>query len=280
MFGYVTVNTEELTTEQTARFKEVYCGVCTCLKGISGHTGRLALSYDCTFLALLLNALYEPEEIAGEARCITHPVRKRKYSVSEMTEYAADMNLLLFYLSALDGWEDEGKCVKYALSKLYQKNAEKVSLKYPHKTQVIQKELKRLHEIEKERVSDIDAPASCFGRLLSEVFVWREDEWAHILRDMGYALGRYIYIMDAWDDLKKDEKASAYNPLSSIRCEEDYEERVHSILMMEIAECAMAFEKLPIVQDAEILRNILYSGVWMKYVYKKDAMNRKGKKTT
>ena len=276
MFGYVNINSERLTEEEISRFKEIYCGVCRSLRLGEGHMCHLALSYDFTFLALLLNALYEPEETRGEKRCAPHPKKKQPYVVSSYVEYAADMNALLFYLSALDGWLDDKNFLKLAFSQALKKRALAVKEKYPRQANAIETEMKKLSEIEKERLNDMDAAASCFGRLLQEIFVLEEDGWSRYLRVMGYSLGRFIYFLDAWDDADKDRKTGAYNPLLAIRGNDDYEETIHNILTMEIAECAMAFEKMPILQDANILRNILYSGVWTKY-YKAKEEGNKGK---
>ena len=265
MFGYVNISQEGLTESEIGRFREVYCGVCRSLRLGEGHLCHLALSYDFAYLALLMNALYEPVEERGEKRCAPHPAKKQPYAVSRYVEYAADMNALLFYYSALDGWMDDKNYLKLAFSKALEKRARAVGGKYPRQAESIKSELKRLSEYEKERVSDMDAAAACFGRLLGEVFVYDEDEWAGYLRRMGYSLGRFIYYLDAWDDAEKDEKNGSYNPFLSIRKNDDYEETVKNILTLEIADCAMAFEKLPIVQDVNILRNVLYSGVWTKY---------------
>ena len=277
MFGYVTINRESLTEAEQNRFREVYCGVCASLRRISGHKGQMTLSFDAAFLALLLNALYEPEEERSTYRCAAHPARPRVCAVSGMTDYAADMNLILFYERAMDNWTDDKSRAALAVSKVYRKSAEAAAARYPQKSRVIQEELGRLAEIEKARLSDIDAAAGCFGRLLGEIYAPREDEWASALRRMGCALGRFIYLIDAWDDAEKDEKRGSYNPLLAWKGEADYEARVYQALTMEIAACALEFEKLPIVQDASIVRNVLYSGVWTKYVGKKEARERKGK---
>ena len=84
---------------------------------------------------------------------------------------------------------------------------------------------------------------------------------------MGAALGRFIYVMDAYDDLAEDEKRGRFNPLLELRKREDFEEMCKKILVLHIAECAREFEKLPIVNDANLLKNVLYSGVWTKYAY-------------
>ena len=276
MFGYVNISQDQLTEKEISRFREIYCGVCRALRLGEGHLCHLALSYDFAFLALLLNALYEPEEEIGEKRCEPHPTKKQPYALSKYVEYAADMNALLYYLSALDGWLDDKNYLKLAFSKALHKRALSVKEKYPRQANAIETELKRLSEIEKARLNDLDAAASGFGRLLAEVFTPNEDEWAKYLRQMGYSLGRFIYFMDAWDDADKDQKSGSYNPLLVIKSAEDYEENVHRILTLEIAECAMAFEKLPIIRDVNILRNILYSGVWAKY-YKVKEEESKGK---
>ena len=280
MFGYVTVNRDTLTEAEEKRFREVYCGVCASLHRASGQKARLTLSYDAAFLALLLNALYEPEEKTGQFRCPAHPAHRHPYAVSEMTEYAADMNVLLFYYSMLDKWQDEKNVASRAIAAAYRKKAMRAAARHPEKADAIAGALKKLTEIEKERVSDIDAAAGCFGWLLGEIYAVREDMWANALRRMGCALGRFIYLIDAWDDAEKDEKSGSFNPLLSWKGEKDYEERVYQALKMEMAACAIEFEKLPIVRDAGIIRNVIYSGVWSKYVSRKqEAQERKGKKS-
>ena len=277
MFGYVTVNTETLTESEKARFGEIYCGVCRELKLGEGKCGQWTLSYDSAFLALLLNALYEPEEKRYLARCGAHPAKKKPYALSEYTKYAADINVLLFYLSALDGWKDDKSSIKRVMAAVFKKRAMAAKTAYPRQAQAIERELEALSIIEENRENDPDAACACFGRLLGEVLVYKEDEWAQYLRRTGYALGRFIYLMDAWEDADKDAKSGSYNPLLFMRERADYEENVYNILMLEIADCAQAFEKLPIVRDAGILRNILYSGVWVKYSRRLESLQEKGK---
>ena len=95
MFGYVIANPDSLTPEQLARYKSCYCGLCRTLKARHGSVSRLTLTYDMTFLVLLLESMYEPEAETGEERCIAHPVHPHGWSASAVTEYAADMNILL-----------------------------------------------------------------------------------------------------------------------------------------------------------------------------------------
>ena len=130
---------------------------------------------------------------------------------------------------------------------------------------MIREELARLSAYEKTGETKIDEPAGCFGRLMAEIFIYGKDNWEEYLRPMGFYLGKYIYIMDAYDDLKEDIKEDNYNPLKAIYEDADYEEQVLNMLRMMLGECTLAFERLPLIEDIDILRNILYDGVWKRY---------------
>ena len=103
------------------------------------------------------------------------------------------------------------------------------------------------------------------GELLGELFVYEKDIFAEHLYRMGFFLGKFIYLMDAYEDVEKDRKKGQYNPFTGCFTQENFEEMCGSILNMMMTECAREFEKLPILENVEILRNILYSGVWVKY---------------
>ena len=106
--------------------------------------------------------------------------------------------------------------------------------------------------------------------MLGEIFVWKENDiWAEELRCMGFYMGKFIYLMDAYEDLGKDERNRCYNVLSLMRqeTEQDFETFSRLMLTSMMAECAKSFERLPILLHAEICRNVLYSGVWTKYEY-------------
>ena len=122
--------------------------------------------------------------------------------------------------------------------------------------------MRELGECERENSMDIDRAAGCFGRLMAELFVWKEDIWEKTLRKMGFYLGKFIYLMDAYEDLPEDRKKNRYNPLKELAKRPDYEEQ---ILRMMIAESTVRFEQLPCLVDVDILRNILYDGVWNHY---------------
>jgi len=268
MFGYVVVNRETLSPENEARFRAYYCGLCKALRKRHGLTGALTLSNDMTFLSIVLSALYEPEEQSGREICVNHPFKKHDWILSEAADYAADMNVMLAYHLCMDAWRDEKKPLSLAEAGLIKKGYEKVVKLYPEKCEFVGDMIRALSDVEaKGPDGDIDRPTNLTGELIGEIFAYRDDEWKKPLTRMGAALGRFIYIMDAYDDLPRDLKKKCYNPLKPIAHVEDFEDRCLDMLTMHIAECTAEFEDLPIIKDAGIIRNILYSGVWSKYAY-------------
>ena len=140
-----------------------------------------------------------------------------------------------------------------------------VTQKYPEKCKFITDRLDELSAIEARRDPDPDAGARCFGRLLGEIFAEGPDAlWRERLRVLGQELGEFIYIMDAVLDLEGDRAGGRYNAVAAF-AEGKTEDDLRYTLTMLIGECAAVFERLPVVRDADIMRNILYSGVWLRY---------------
>ena len=101
--------------------------------------------------------------------------------------------------------------------------------------------------------------------MLGEVLAYHKDEWYQLLYEMGDYLGRFIYIMDAYEDVEKDISKNCFNPFIDIYQKSGFDKRVKNMLELMIAHSSEAFERLPVLEYANILRNILYSGVWARY---------------
>ncbi len=266
MFGYIIPNLSVLDDGQKVRFRNIYCGLCHVLHERHGLRGMATLSYALTFLAILLGALYEPGETAGKERCIAHPIKRHDYVIRDPFAYVADMNVALAYHKCEDNWMDDHSIPSKTGSALLKRAYERVVKQYPEKCSAIEEWLREIHEIESKRFGGIDAPVNSTGRMLAELFCYREDYWAPSLRTMGDGLGRFIYMMDAYDDLPNDIRHKSFNPLIEYRDNADFETMCKDALTMMVADCTQEFEQLPIVQDADLLRNVLYSGIWSKYV--------------
>ena len=162
-------------------------------------------------------------------------------------------------------WKDESSKLGLVGLRLLHKSYRELEKKYPEKCKVIRKCLSLLEKCEQRGEENIDITARYFGKLMGELFVYKNDVWEKTLRNMGFYLGKFIYIMDAFDDVEKDLQKDNYNALIPLYKEEDFEEKCAEMLNFILAECTSQFEKLPCVEDAEILRNILYAGVWDKF---------------
>ena len=335
MFGYVVVNKPELKFREFDVYRAYYCGLCHSLSKRHGLSGQLTLSYDMTFLVILLSSLYEPEHSVTSKRCIVHPLKRQNIISSEFTDYVADMNVILSYFKCLDDWHDDRSVLKLAYSKLLKKGSIGKNLNnvhatsdstddgsvaatqpsavdygsvtatqssavndgsvtatqpnsdsnnqnsyftddsghlhispdysYKNKIEAISSLLDELGTREKMNETNVDVVAGLFGRIMQILFVPFDDIYAKGLGRMGFYLGKFIYIMDAFDDVEDDVKKGHYNVFSNCYTDPDFETHVKDMLTMMMAECSDAFEMLPAVDNADILRNILYSGVWNSY---------------
>jgi len=262
LFGYVTANWKELNKEQRRRYGAVYCGICRCIREQSSNLSRLGLSYDMAFLALLLMSLYEPEEVSGDHACILHPIKKRPWVENEFVRYGADMNVALAYYNFADDWQDDQKLSAKAMMGIMGKELPRIEADYPRQCAAIRDCISRLNALEKEGCPNPDEPAGVFGELMGEILTYREDLWAPHLRQMGMALGRFIYLLDAAVDYDKDKRKGKYNPYLAMGTGKDWP-RWEEYLILTMGRCTASYEMLPLVQDKDILDNILYSGVWV-----------------
>ncbi len=265
MFGYVVMNKPEIKFKDFDMYRSFYCGLCRELKERYGLSGQITLTYDMTFVILLLSGLYEPPTKKGSTRCIVHPVRRQPVRKNAITEYAADMNIFLTYYKCKDDWNDERSIPGFAFGKLLEGKVKKSEKLWSKKVQTIVSCLDELSALEKENATDIDRVSGCFGRIMAEIFAYREDVWEPALRRMGFYFGKFIYLLDAYDDVEEDVKKGNYNPFSKDYIIKGFDDRVKNMLMMMMAETCREFEKLPIIKYTDILRNILYSGVWCRF---------------
>ena len=265
MFGYVTICEPELKVKDLKKYKAYYCGLCRVLKEEYGFMGQMTLTYDMTFAIILLSSLYESVADLETHRCKVHPVKKQMMLKNEITSYAAAMNVLLAYYHLDDDWQDDRKISSLMSKSMIYGKVKKIIDKYPRQSEAIRTSLAELSLCERDNSTDIDRTAGCFGRLMEELLLYREDMWEKSLRKMGFFLGKFIYHMDKYEDLTKELKKDKYNPLRKIYAEPEYEERIRQILCMMIAESTAEFERLPCLVDVDILRNILYDGVWSRY---------------
>ncbi len=276
MLGVMMVRKDELKFREYDRYRGYYCGLCRAIGKRCSSVCRMALSFEMTFLAMLHTSLYEPETSCGKYRCLFHPVTKKMMLSNEAIDYAADLSALVSYYDLRDGWEDERRADKLAASELLRRAARRAGERLPRQKEAVERYVEKLHEIEKKNDQNLDAAANLTGEMLAELYVMREDVYAKDLRELGFYLGKFIYLCDSYEDIERDIKKKNYNPLIARCGDEAFAVHCEQMLSDMMARAAMAFERLPLLEDAEIMRNILYSGIWLRFEHALE--RRKAKK--
>ena len=272
MFGYMIANPNDLNEAEKQRYNGIYCGLCYRLGKQHGQLARLGVTYDLTFLILLLASLYEPAEKQGTLHCPAHPVHKHPYTVNRFTDYAADLTIALTYYKCLDDWQDEHQWLKRGYAGLLKSAYAKVKTRLPRQCEMIQACMQDLNRIENAKGSP-DEATQTFGRLMGECFVESDDLWSGMLRQLGSQLGHFIYLMDAFMDYDEDIKKGTYNPLVVLGAKPH---QLPEALNIYMGMAADVFERLPLVQDLHLLRSIVYNGVWQKYQARLAKQERSG----
>lgn len=266
MFGYVRINKMDLTFREFDYYKGYYCGLCKYLKENHGEVSRLSLNYDITFLILILTALYKLDSDITYERCIANPLKKKMRIVNEITEYAASMNILLSYYKLEDNLYDDNGIKDKLAYELYKGKLKKAYEKYPQKAEYIKQQLGNLRELEKQESKSIDKVSNTFGNLMGEIFVYKKDEYEQNLRNIGFNLGKYIYILDAYEDLEEDNKKGRYNPfIDYIDKKEELKNKVDRLISMSLGMATKNIEQLNLEFNKSIIDNIIYSGVYLRY---------------
>ncbi len=277
MFGFLMADLGHLTEEENLRYRSAYCGLCRSIRKRYGQLSGVILSYDLCFLVLLLQSLYEAEERKGENTCPRHPFKQKAWWQCCYTDYAADMSIALSYLKMQDDWQDDGSIVSWGAAAALKNAYREVFRRYPRQCKAIEEAVEDLHHLEKEKKEDPDAAARTCSVFMAEIFAYREDRWTECLRRFGASLGLFLYTVDAMTDLNRDSLRGSYNPYRRYYGCSNNEEHFRAILKMILGECLFWFDKLPLVTDAGILKNILTYGLWTefdkKYVKSSKAKN-------
>ncbi len=277
MFGYVVPDKPELKMREYDVFRGYYCSLCKTLGRSYGQVSRLTLNYDLAFLYILLDSM-SPIPIGGKRqRCIAHPIKKRFIIFSNIfAEYTSDMNIILMYYNLEDKWDDEKNIIGGSGVLALKRAFKKANKKHPEKCTAIEKHLKTLSYLEKQGCNSMDEVAEEFATIMREIFECghiKDENERKTLGWMGYNLGRWIYILDAYDDIEMDVKHGSYNPLVSQydfkgddinAFKESIQEKVNFSLTYSLSEVEKAYSLLGIEKNKGILDNILYSGLIVK----------------
>lgn len=275
MFGYIMPEKPELKIKEFDVYRAYYCGVCKSIGKRHGQLKRMTLTYDAAFLALLLCSVLSIKTGMSKERCIVHPVKKSFVTHNEIIDYSSDINIILAYNNMKDKWKDDRSKVALAGMAAFKRSYKKLVVEYPQKCAIINQRLGDLAILEKEKCASIDMASEPFAKLMEEVLDYNklDDKTRQILRWMGYNIGKWIYLIDAFDDLEDDVKNSSYNPFlihfkyngqDVSVFKEEIKNQVEFTLLYCLGEASKAFELLSTKENKGILENILYMGMLSK----------------
>ncbi|MGE4548582.1 MAG: DUF5685 family protein [Intestinibacillus sp.] len=271
MFGFIRPVKSELRVREMERFQSVYCGLCHAIRRRYGRVHTLSLSYDMTFLTLLLEGLLPKGAAEARQRCDASPVRaKCVLCEDEAIGFAADVSVLLTYHKLQDTVADDRGAKRLAalgLRQFSERGYHKARAAQPELDRVMADCLQELSLVEKAKTPSIDRAADPFARLLAACApAWEDEGVRRILQELLYHVGRWIYLIDACADLADDWKTGSYNPVA-LRYElaspslETVKEPLERTLERSLASIHAAFQLLDIRRDREILENIICLGL-------------------
>lgn len=269
MFGYVKAFKPELKISEYDTYKAVYCSICRSLGKEYGVFAKFILSYDFVFLAMLKLSL--EKECCGykKMRCPFNPAKKcmRLDKPSESLSFSSACLVIMFYYKLLDDIQDNGlkgklrSGVIYPLFSHYHKKAIK---KYPDIEEKVSCLMKKQGEIEQSESKSVDLAAEPTAEMLKYIFAYGENgpKEKRILERLGYLSGKWVYLIDAYDDLDEDIKNKSYNPfLRKYSVKEEAKEAAVSLINNCNVEMAKSFELLDTKRYKTILSNIIYLGL-------------------
>lgn len=270
MFGFIRPVKSELKVKEADRFQQVYCGLCHAIRARYGRFYTMFLSYDMTFYALVIGSGETPKAQTERRRCDAHPVTKRVCaSPDDALALAADASVLLSYHKFRDNLADEKgarRLLAAVLCRLGRRGYEKARARLPEADRDIRAALDELHALENENCASMDRAADASARMTAAVVPHTGDARERVLRQMFYHAGRWLYLLDAAQDVPEDMKTGAYNPLVqryALKTPDitDIKQPLERTLERSLADVCTAFDLLDAQRDAEIIRNIIFLGM-------------------
>lgn len=268
MFGYIVTDKPQLRICEYEAYRSVYCSLC---KNISKNYGlhmTVTLNYDFTFLALLGYALTDNDCTFEKKRCVCNPFKSCGYCKcnEQIMDFASAAAMITVYYKLLDNIEDSPvfkKIAFYILKPIAKIAFKKASKKYPELAKVIKNEMNLSFQNEKDESCTLDRAADPTAKMLSYMFAGVTGDVINkrILDRLGYCLGRWIYLMDAADDIEEDAKNGNFNPLIKNKKRTKTADETTALLNMNISEAVNCLELLEFKRFKDIIYNIICLGM-------------------
>lgn len=283
MFGYILPLQGELKVKEYEYFRSYYCGLCNEIKREYGNIPRFCLNYDLTFIGFLLEGLYSSPLLLEQVRCIKHGGKKLIISSSSNAlSYCSNLSIFFFDFKLKDNIEDDQSIKSRLFKILLSPSSKKSLLSLNNISSKISKNLADLSLMEKEKnFTSLDEICQPFSDIMGSIlrdFPYEFEEDSIDLREnlysLGYFIGKWIYLMDALDDLKEDLETNSFNPYNILfnkdcvdfdslikSCYEEIDFYISNCLV----NCNEIMCKIPFKKHYTIIENVLKLGMLSKY---------------
>ncbi|MCL2165321.1 MAG: DUF5685 family protein [Oscillospiraceae bacterium] len=218
MFGYILPCANELGECDLNFYKAVYCGICKSIGGNVGQLARYTLSYDSVFFAMaLMCAQHDAAYVEEFENCAVHPLRKRRIlHDSGAIDYIADINVLMALFKLLDDADDENSYRGRMLAGALRPAARRIEKRRGEEYAIINEGVRELRELESANCDILDMAAEPFSVMLAKIMrlgalKQTGGSIPDILETIGYNIGKWLYIADAFDDIEQDHAKGCYN---------------------------------------------------------------------
>lgn len=262
LFGNVNIHKEELKIKDYNLFRAYYCGLCKALGKRYNQITRLGLRYDMTFLALVADGVSMCDRKFMNEGCIKHIGKHCICMDNPAIDYSADISIILIYHKLCDDISDNRSIKAFFARIPFYRAYRKACKRYPEVASYVSERLNELSKLESSRCSSIDAAADPFSLLTKYIFGFYDKS----LECLGYNIGRFIYITDAYADIAKDIKTGSYNPYieaydKNYLKSEEFVCQVKGSLNMTLSAIATEYANLNIGRNKAVLDNIIYMGL-------------------
>jgi len=275
MIGYIKIFKPELKVKNLQIYESYYCGVCKSLKTRYGLFKNMTLNNDAVFVSLLIDSLKNNISNHKPFRCAYNPIKKRVRVVNESTDFASDVNIYLMYKKLIDDFNDEKKIISLIGSTLIKGSGKKASKNIGSLKDIIDKNLDSIYSLEKEKCSNSNDISNLYGNIIEQVcnIKFKDNlELFKISSCIGYNIGKWVYLIDAYDDIIDDVKNNSYNPYIleyNYKSTDDiyeFKERIKSKVKTQLFKIldkvVIAYELVDENAISPIIYNIILDGIY------------------
>lgn len=276
MIGYVKVYKPELKMKDYQVYNAYYCGICKSLGKRYGLIYRNLLNFDAVFLSIALDSINDYVCQLEDFRCILHPIKKKLRCMDSISiDYVTDITVYMTYKKLVDDVNDDNSLMAKIGTGAFKSAFKKASDELGELGPLIEENLLNLSKLENRKSDSIDETADCYGKIYSAIFTHKLGKELDILPAiewLGYNIGRWIYIIDAYEDIESDFKKERYNsilerykynPKNDIKnYKESIRDKISFVLYAALNEASKSYDLIDKNVNSGIIKNILYEGLY------------------